>query len=52
MISSLCIDGARIILKWIPRTWHGKGTHGLDWSGSGQGDVASFVNAVMKLRAP
>jgi hypothetical protein len=29
----------RIIIKWIFKKWHEKG-HGLDWSGSGYGQLA------------
>jgi hypothetical protein len=45
----LGIDG-RIILKRILRKWDRK--HGLDLSGSGQGQWRSLLNAAMDLLAP
>jgi hypothetical protein len=33
----LGVDG-KIILKWIFNKWEGEG-HGLDWSGTGEGNV-------------
>jgi hypothetical protein len=43
------VDG-RIILKWISQKWDGG--HGLDWSGSGQGQVAGSSECDNELSVP